>query len=128
MLGNKAVIEKLEELKELLKNNDVTEPEKLKSEISRLTEQLKQLKSDKKIEEREIQHLVKLKEEKLLVDYEKKVMELERKKASEVQVLRDEYQEKLQKLLERRGDDLKDMYAQILARLPDINLHMKGKV
>jgi prolyl-tRNA synthetase len=42
--------------------------------------------------------------------------------------VRDEYRDKTEAQLEKQVDQMKGMYSDILARLPNINVKMTGKV
>ena len=86
------------------------------------------LKSKKKIEEEQIKHLVKIKDEKRELEFKRKEMDLEAKKATEIAGVKDGYRDKLEENLIKQKDDIKGMYAQILERLPNINAKLMGKL
>lgn len=100
----------------------------LKDEKFELEKDIDRLKCKKKIEEEDIKHMVKIKEQKLEIDYEKKVIAFERSKALEVAKVKDDYRDKIEKNLHERGTELRKMYNEILQRLPNINVEMRGKV
>lgn len=125
MFGNTKLLERVNALMKKL-DEPKTHVDNLKAKISSLKDELENLKLDATIERRDIEHLVKVKEEKSALANERKVIELEREKEKEVREIREEYARKLQDYLEQRGDDMKDMYTQVLDRLPNINV--KGKI
>jgi len=87
--------------------------------------ELEDLKLTKKMEMRETEQLVKMKEEKLGIDYEKKAASLERTFAQKEMDLQTKYHGKVLDLIDADKKDRKDMYEKILARLPDTNLAIK---
>jgi len=93
---------------------------------TKLKEDVADLKLKKKIDEEEIKQMVNMKEEKLKIEFKKKEMDLEAKKNEEVAIVKDEYRDKLETFLIKKSDDLKEMYGEILERLPNVNLKMKG--
>ena len=98
----------------------------LEIERDKLKEEISDLKIQKKIEQEDIKHMVRLKEEKDLVIHERQKLEMENEKQKAINVVRDEYRDKLEKRLEVEVANMKEMYNQILARLPNINV--KGKI
>ena len=114
MFGNKS------ELKRQIKG--------LKDDKEKLETDISKLKSQHKIEEQEIEHLIKLKESKLDLEFKEKVMNLEAEHQTKLNTLQNEYNGKLQKQLEKEATRTQEMYDQILKRLPDINVKLAGKV
>ena len=98
----------------------------LQSERKVLKEEVEDLKLKKKIEDEDIRHMVKMKEESLEQKFLRKEMEMEKRKDKEVATCKDAYRDKLEVFLTKRGDDIKEMYNEILARLPDVNVKLKG--
>lgn len=109
----------IEEKKEL--SDKAKERDKLRSEIE-------DLKSRKKIEEQEIRHMVKMKEERLQLEHEKKIQETEAEKEREVAKVKDAYRDKMETRLEAEVQNMKEMYGQILERLPNVTARLKGEV
>ena len=101
---------------------------KLEDERTELKREVEDLKIQKKISEEDIKHMVKMKEEKLDIDYQKKVMEVERGSEKAVAVVKDEYRDKVEANLEKQRLELKGMYGEILERLPNIAVKLKGDV
>lgn len=110
-------IETLEENKEKLEDEKV----ELKSEVAGL-------KSQKKIEEEQIKHLVRIKDEKRDLEFQKREVTKDAARAEEVAKVKNEYQDKLTDQLNKQIDDNNDRYAQILKRLPDVNVRLKGDI
>lgn len=98
---------------------------KLKAEKRTLKDELLDLKAQKKIEDEDIKHLVRLTQEKQEVELQKKEMALEKAKNEAIATVKDEYRDKLEINLIAQKDDIKEMYAQILERLPDITSHVE---
>lgn len=103
-----------------------SEIKELREQKRKLEEEVENLKLKKKIEEEDIRHMVRLKEEKLEIDHQKKAMELERKHQDNLHGVQNAYRDKMERHLERQVADIKEMYAQILERLPNVNLRLKG--
>ncbi len=107
-------------------------------ERSRLLDENDELKTDNKrlskkrqIEQEEVAHKLKMREEQVDMDAEKRIAEAERKAAKDrddgIAKVKDKYRDKLENQLEKRGDEMKEMYKEILTRLPDVNLAIKQK-
>ena len=114
------------------KNKEIGELKKekkgLEKEIEKLDKEVSQLKSQKKIEEEEIKHLVKIKDEKREIEYQRKEIEIQKKSDDEVMQVKIEYQNKIESNLQKQIADAKSMYSEILARLPNIAVRLKGDV
>jgi len=100
----------------------------LEKDNRKLKEEYEDLKLKKKMEEEDIKHMVKIKEERMEVENSKKTLDLERKKDSEVAKVKDEYRDKIEKNLEKEMGRMQEMYKEILARLPNVNVKMRGEV
>ena len=100
---------------------------KLRAEIEKLKEELADVKLQKKIEEEDIKHLVKLNEERQKLELEREKMTLKNKKDDEVTEIRDRYRDKMEKRLETEVERTKEMYGEILKRLPSIKVRLKGE-
>mgnify|MGYP003133356900 CR=1 FL=1 len=87
---------------------------------------LEKIESKKKIADEDIKHMVKMKEEKLQVEYEKNSLKNERSKDIEVAEIRDDYRIKIEQRLETEVKNMKEMYGEILKRLPNVNVRLKG--
>ena len=110
----------VKEIKEL--KRELPERDSLRKQVRDLKDDLAGLKAQKKIEEEDIKHMVRLKEERMAVANEKKLLEMERAKDSAIATVKDDYRDKLEGRLENEVKNMKDMYGQILARLPNVNI------
>ena len=101
----------------------------LHKNIRDLKDELEELKTKKVMEEREIKHLVKLKEEKLDVENQKKVLELRQEYQDMASKLQKEYHDKQLVDLDLARKEMKEVYTKIMERLPNITaaLELKGK-
>jgi chromosome segregation ATPase len=98
--------------------------DKLTKDIAKLNEQLAELKLKTKIEKEDIEHLVKMKLEKNDLEFEKKVVALEKTKDKEISKVREEYRDKTEQQLDKRGSEMKEMYSEVLTRLPSVTAHI----
>lgn len=119
--------------KELTKLQDefevvLSERNRATSELRKVKDELEELKLKKKIEEEDIKHLTKIKLEQNEIEFTKKVMQVEKTKDSEVMNLKQQYADKLQVRLENEVKNIKEMYSEILKRIPDVNVRLKGEV
>ena len=96
-----------------------------KVEIPKLKKQLAELKLERDIEERDIRHLVKMKEEKLAVEHQKSELTLKNEYKDKEMALQTEYHDKVLKQLEVGRADLKEVYANIMRCLPNVNMQMR---
>jgi len=94
-----------------------------RQELRKVKEELVEVKHQKKIEEEDIKHMVKMKEERTAVENEKKLLEMEREKDKAIAEAKDEFRDKLEGFLQTQVKDTKDMYSEILKRLPDVTAH-----
>ena len=99
----------------------VTE-ESLRKEIQGLKNELATLKHKKKITEEDIKHMVRMREEKIEVLNEKKNLERDKEQQLAIAAVKDEYRDKLEARLHTEVDNIKDMYGQILERLPTVTV------
>ena len=97
-------------------------------EIRKVKDELADLKQTKKMEDENIRHLVKIKEEGLNIEHQKKEVELERQQQESIATVKDEYRNKQESTLKAQIESGDKRFAEILARLPDVNVLMKGKV
>ncbi len=119
----------IEKLLEELTGEDTLprEVRRLEKEEARLTKEIETLKHKKKIEEEDIKHLVKLEKEKNGIEFQKKEMTLQKKHDDDVAKVKDEYRDKLEKHLQEETKNIKEMYGQILERLPNVTAHFGTK-
>lgn len=96
-----------------------------KKELIDLTDELEEIKLNKKIEIRDIEHMVKMKEEILNLNMQKKEVELEKKFNSEKMELLEKDHKKVLELLENNKKDMTEIYTKIMDRLPNVNMRIK---
>lgn len=89
---------------------------------------LAELRQKKKMEDEDIKHLVKLKESKLEIEFRKKEVELERQQQEAIAAVKDQYRDKQESTLQKQIEQGEKRYAEILSRLPDVNVRLKGDV
>jgi len=94
----------------------------LRDEKRDLETQIKDLKQEHRLADELIAHNVKIREEQLAVEHSRKEVKLEREKDKEVAKVRDEYRTKQEETLQKQIDRSNDMYTELLARLPDVNV------
>lgn len=123
------VFERDEALKELKKEKAKLEKdvETLNGTIERLKRDAREAEHKRKLEDEETRHLIKLREEKLELDFDRKNMEREKAKVDAIAKVREEYRDKIEKGLEARGKELREMYGEILARLPNVNVMLDNQ-
>ena len=105
----------------------VDESGKLKTEIEQLKKELAELKLKKVMEEREIKHLVTLKEEKLTIEHEKKEVELQKQFQKLEMEMQTEYHDKIMKAIEVARTEMNATYKEIMKRLPDVSVILGDK-
>ena len=88
--------------------------------ITKLKEEIADLKLQKKMEEREIKQLVKMKEETNELEFQKKELKLKEEFAEKEQKLLKEYHEKNLKQIDKASKEMKEIYSGIMKRLPNI--------
>jgi len=116
MFGHKRTTKLKNDIRTLEDERDtiVDENRKVKDELA-------ELKQTKKMEDENIRHLVKIKEESLEIQHQKKTQDA-------IALVKDEYRDKQEALLNKQLDQGEKRYAEILARLPDVNVRLKGDV
>jgi len=121
MFRKVSIIEsELEESKDELK--------RIKKECVAAKEELATFKHKKKLEEEDIRHMRKMEKEALEQKSLKKEIELERVKDQAIAKVKDDYRDKMEARLHKEVDNMKDMYKEILGRLPNIHVKMTGDV
>lgn len=107
--------------------NSIKKIQDLKSDISRLTEEKQELEFKKKMEEKEIAHLVKMKEEKINIETEKERLALTQKFQEKEMTLQKEYFEKVMTTVETGQKKMEEIYSKILERLPNVNMQIEKR-
>lgn len=124
MFGKSKDVKKYEETIEQLKSR----VDSLELQKKDLNEDVERLKLKKKIEDEDIKHMVKIKEEKLELEHQKRMVALEQEKQQEIHQIQNEYRDKIEKNLEGQLVKMDNMYKELLGRLPDVNVRLKGEV
>lgn len=99
--------------------------QELKAEIRELREEKEDLEFKKKMEEKEIAHLVKMKEEKIQMETEKKEIELIKDFQKKEMALQTEYFDKVMETVKEGHKKMEDIYGEILRRLPNVNMSIR---
>ena len=97
-------------------------------EARKLRATVADLKHEQKIAEEDIKHMVRLREEKLEVEFDKKNLERDRTQQEAIADIKDEYRDKLEARLQKEVESIKEMYAQILERLPKVQVRQFDSV
>ena len=100
----------------------------LRDQKHKLELDIEKVKLEKKNEIEDTKHLVKLRDEKKELEFKRKEMALEAKKAEDIARVKDEHRDKMEAQLSKETENIKVMYDQILERLPDIKVGLKGSV
>ena len=90
--------------------------------------EVEKVKLEKKNEMEETKHLVKLRDEKREIEFKKKQMDLEAEKAEAIAEVKDTYRDKMEAQLKNETENIKTMYGQILERLPNVRVGLKGEI
>ena len=96
--------------------------ETLESEKKTLKEEISDLKLKKKIEEEDIKHMVKIDRERKDIAVEKEKIRLQAEHAEKVATVKDQYRDKTEAQLEKQLGMMKELYGEILTRLPNYNV------
>lgn len=96
--------------------------ERLEKDKRELKEQLEDLKLKKKMEEEDIKHMVKINNERKDIELEKEKIKLSREKDDAIATVKDEYRDKTEQQLEKQVGNMREMYGEILERLPNYNV------
>ena len=96
-------------------------------EVSKLKKEIAELELKKTMERREIEHLVKLKEEKLNIEHQKREVVLEKDFQKKEMKMQTEYHDKIMKAIEDARKEQQDTYKEIMKRLPNVNVRLGNK-
>ncbi len=99
----------------------------LKKQIRLLKDESEDLKTTKKMEQREIEHLVKLKEAKLDIEHQKTELKLKDSFKDKEMALQTDFFKKSTDQLETARKEMKDIHEKILERLPNITASLEVK-
>lgn len=124
---------RLETLKKLISeavngsSDSLKQAQDLRSEKASLEHRIRELEHKKELEEKELTHLVKMKEEKQFIEAQKKEIELQKKFNEKEMALQTEYHKKNLDIISKEHADIKEIYKQIMERLPNVNVEVKRK-
>lgn len=81
---------------------------------------LASVKNDKKMEEENLKHLIKMREEKQNLEIEQKKVQMEREKFNDIEAIKDDYRKKLEDLLKNQIQDAKESHQKLMEHMPKI--------
>ncbi len=93
-----------------------------------LQNKLEELKLKRKIEEEDLKHLIKIREEKSEIEFTKKEIALEAKHQTALHNEANKYRDKVEKFLTENVEKSERMYTELMGRLPDVNVRLRGDV
>lgn len=93
--------------------------------IEGLKIKIAELELKKRMEEEEIKHLVKMKEEKQFIEGQKKEIALQKEFQKKEMDLQSSYHKKVLETIEESRKESRELYTQIMNRLPNVNMEMK---
>lgn len=95
--------------------------------VPRLKRELAELQLKKDIEQRDIEHLVKIKEEKLKLELSQKELDLKNEFKDKEMALQKEYHDKQMVQLGEARKEMQTVYTEIMKRLPNVNMEINKK-
>lgn len=99
--------------------------EALRGEVRAAKEELSETRHKHKMELEDIEHMTRITKEKLEIEKQREIMELNSKNANALENVRDGYRVKMEESLKAEVDNIKEMYGEILKRLPDVTARLK---
>lgn len=99
----------------------------LKKSIRTWKDELADLKKEKELEKQEIEHLIKLKEERQKVELERQEVVLQKKFQEKEMALQNKYHERQISQIDVQAERMEKIYAEILGRLPNVNMKITEK-
>jgi len=105
----------------------VEERDSLREHISKLRGHVADLEQKKAAEEREMKHLLKMDRERVVLEQERFEAKCERERDEAIGAVKDEYRDKTELMLREEKQELKAMYSEVLARLPNISARLSVK-
>lgn len=128
---------KTKEMKRILANNEklhykvnklINELDALTGERRKLKDEIEDLKVKKKVADEDIKHMVKMREERLELKFEKMQVQQDKELQDKLHEVSNKYRDKTEKQLEKESGNMKEMYGQILERLPNVTAKLSGKL
>lgn len=114
-----ANVERAEDKLERLENKI----EDLKDQRDRVKENLVEVNHKHKMKTEDLEHLIALKEERLQLEFDQKLVTKDKEHADALAVTQENYRDKIEENLEKERVSMKDMFKDILNRLPDVTAH-----
>lgn len=99
----------------------------LKKDIKKLEEEKARLQLDKKMEIEEIKHLSKLAEAKRDVELDQHKVKMERDYAEKARISLEGFHSKMEVRFNEELKNFKEIYGEIIKRLPNVNMEIKEK-
>ena len=96
-------------------------------DVGKLKREIAELGLKKEIELRDIEHLVKIKEEKLKLKFSQKELDLKNEFKSKEMTMQTDYHDKIVAQLGEAKKDMTGMYKEIMKRLPNVNARLEVK-
>jgi len=123
----KKVISENKKLKGDIEDTELKLSNLVKHKIE-LNNEIEELKLKRKIEEEDLKHLIKIREERLEIEFEKRKLAEDAKNQEKIHIISNEYKDKVEKFLIENVEKSERMYSELLVRLPDVNVRLKGEV
>lgn len=98
-----------------------------KDQVTNLDKKIRELEHMKSLEEKELAHLVKMKEEKQAVELQKEKLKLSQDYQQKEMELQKKYHENVMSVIQKEHADIKEVYTQIMERLPNVNVELSRK-
>ena len=119
--------DEISKLRNLERTDDLERKRRtLEDEVTKLKEEVADLKLKKKIEDEDIKHMVKMREEQLDLQLQKKQLEFEGETQRAIAKVKDEYRDKTEKQLHTHAEKTQEIYTEIMKRLPEVKVKMSG--
>jgi len=103
-----------------------TKIEELEQERDKLKECLSDLRLEKKTTEEDIKHMVRITDERREIQMERERVAMQKELQEGIAEVKDKYRDKMEDNLKEQLDQMGVMYKDILARLPNVNVRLKG--
>ena len=104
------------------------ERDTLNDSLLSVRNQLAELRQKRKMEDENIRHLVKIKEEGAEIAFQKKTVELERQQQEAIARVKDDYRDKQESTLKTQIESGDKRFKEILSRLPNVQVRLKGDI
>ena len=126
-ISKQGLVEVVKEALGIKKDGD-SQVEMLKKQVVTLKEEIAELTLKKTMSEREVEQLVKMKQEKQDIEYSKKEIELKGKFQDKEMGLMKDFHNKTLELLETGRKEMREIHTEILQRLPNINMEISKDI